>query len=206
MSFMPGTEIEPHVGLTPERHMGGGDDHAARVELPRHDAHEAGKRGGVESHRRLVQQPQHARHQHEAGQRQPPLLPGGEQARGIGGKPRQVEGLQRLLHVAAAQEVAPEGQVLVNAQGRLHRLLMRDVMRLLADREVLRTAGELMSPAVASFSPATSLRRDDLPEPFGPVSCISCPGRSASERPRNTIRPPRSQVSSFAFSSMTLVA
>ena len=57
-----GPEVEAKVRLAAQWHMGGGDDHAAAIKLCRHHLHQAFERCSIESNRRLVEEPEHARH------------------------------------------------------------------------------------------------------------------------------------------------
>ena len=58
----------------------------------------------------------------------------------------QADGLERRLHRLAAQEARPEREVFAHAQRRLYRILVAEIVRLLADRAV---AAALQNEAVA---------------------------------------------------------
>ena len=73
-------QIDGGNGAT-QAHMGGGNDNAAPAEMRRHDARQLLLRGGIKSDGRFVEQPQHARHQHQPRQCQAALLPRRQQSR-----------------------------------------------------------------------------------------------------------------------------
>ena len=130
-------------------------------------------RGGVERRRRLVEQPQRPMGDEEAGERDAPLLPGRERARGkvdhmgeADPGERRAAGFARRI---AAERARPEGEVLAGGQRPFQRVGVAEIMRLLADRALgiaalegeaarLRTAESRKAPAEGSTFPRRSAR------------------------------------------------
>ena len=90
----------------------------------------------IERRRRLVEQPDRPRHRDQPGDRQPPPLSGRQiSGRQVGerrqGRPRPAPARRRCR---AAEKLGPELQVFADRQRRLQRVLVAEVVRLLADR------------------------------------------------------------------------
>ena len=116
--------------------MRGRHDDPAILQMRRHQRGELPLRGGVQPRRRLVEQPDRAVADQHPGDRRAPPLSGREVAERQVADVAQPHHLQRLgdLEVRLAEEVAPEGEVLRDAQRRLHRVLVTEVMRRAAGR------------------------------------------------------------------------
>ncbi len=88
-------------------------------------------RGGVEGRGRLVEEPEGAMGNEQAGERDPVALAGGEvahrQFRGMD----QSHGLQRVTRrqIRVAQKIARESQILLGRQRRFQRIAVSDVMQ-----------------------------------------------------------------------------
>ena len=83
---------------------------------------------------------------------------------------------------------------------RLQRVLVAEVVRLLADGQLRITALEL-EPAVAGrTSPATRRSSEDLPTPLGPVTASASPAPQCKAQIAEDRRPPLTQARSDAAS------
>ena len=101
-------------------------------------AAEGGLRGGVERGRRLVEEPERAIGDEEAGKRDAPLLPGRERAHRkvdhMGEAEARERRAARLARRFAAKRACPEGEVLVRGQRAFQRIRVAEIMRLFANR------------------------------------------------------------------------
>src|SRR5947208_11223276 len=61
-----------------------------------------------------------------------------------------------------------------------------------------------MRPEVGARSPATQLKKVDLPAPFGPISPTISPAATSSVAPVSAMKLPKLRVTSRALSSMAL--
>ena len=99
-------------------------------------------RGGVEGGGRLVEQPQRPMGHEKPCERDAPLLPGRERARGKIDHMREADpGERRTAGLAAriaAERARPEGEVLARGQRPFQRVGVAEVMRLLADAALCR--------------------------------------------------------------------
>ena len=135
----------------------------------------------VERDRRLVEQPDRARREKQAGEREPPLLPGREIGRpadrAARPRPNAASASSRSI-AAAAEKSAQKASVLATRQRRLQALSMADIVALLAD--------------AGSASPPSSANRAGGERQAGRRSCAagwSCrrrsgPSAAAPRRPR----------------------
>src|SRR5262245_48145095 len=114
------------------------DGEPAARKMAAQELHQPFERGLIEAERRLVQQPEQARHEGKPRQGQPALLPRGEESNRISAEVGEIEGGKSSTKVAATQEVAPEFKILGHRQRRFDSLLVSRIMGLLANGEVRR--------------------------------------------------------------------
>ena len=120
--------------------MRGGDNNSATCEMVAHDFREAGLRWRIERGRRLVEQPDRARHRDNAGDGQSAALPRGKKSRRQIRELREIQKLKCLTAVAARpKKPRPELEVLSHGKRRLHCILVTEIVGLLTDRCVGRS-------------------------------------------------------------------
>src|SRR5262249_22399711 len=92
---------------------------------------------GIERRGWLVKQPDGSRYREQTGDRQSPSLTGGQIGGRQIGKLGKVDCLQgRFDCTAIAEKSAPELQILANCKRGLHRVLVAEIVCLLANRNV----------------------------------------------------------------------
>ena len=108
--------IEPNLarGGKPERAMGCGQDEAAVGEMRPHELGQALLRDGIQRAQRLIEQPDRARDDEEAGDREAAALPRREIGGGEVGERFEPDPRQRLADSggSGAEKVGPELQIL----------------------------------------------------------------------------------------------
>jgi hypothetical protein len=154
--------------VQPDIDVGGGDHQVAAGKVGRHQGGEAGLRGAVEADGRLVEQPQGPLHERQPRQRQPPLLPGRQQSRLQPRDRRQVERGKPGRHIAVAQKVAPEAEVLARRQRRLEGVLVGDEVALLGKPRLGRSALQRQAPGRRLDEPGDHAEQTRLAAAVGP--------------------------------------
>ena len=138
-------------------------------------------RGGVERGGRLVEEPEGAARDEQAGERQPPALAGREIGDGRSRRVREPDRLERLAgrRGRVAEKVAGEGEVLGRRQRRSSG--RRDGRRDGAPRRACRSPmpSARTVPRPARSRPARIASRLDLPAPLRPVTTSASPLRRA---------------------------
>ena len=116
--------------LQAERLVRRGDGDAAGPPMVGDELGEARLRGAVQRRCRLVEDPDRACRDEETGKARPPLLAGREIGKGQMRDARQADGLQRRRDArpAAAEKAGPEGEVVADSDGRLHRVPVADIV------------------------------------------------------------------------------
>ena len=189
-SFAPSNPIGPCV--------------AARIMPPparwlRMSTREHRLRRRIERRGRLVQQPERAIHRDQPRDRQPPPLAGGKIGGGKVAMPPSPTPSSAGDRGVAAEIARPE-RSFRDGERQLERVLVAQIVRLLAEGGVAVAAFKSSRPAASRTRPATSRSSEDLPAPFGPLTSRASPAPTAKLRPENTCRPPRTQARSEASS------
>ena len=125
-------EVEIFVGVQSKRNMGCGNNEPAFPEMPVHEGDEQFLGGFIQSHAGFIEQPDGAGDKRQSCECQAAFLAGGEQCHGIIREGRQIDGLQGAHEIAAAEEVAPENQILGDGEGGFAGIAVGDVVGLLA--------------------------------------------------------------------------
>jgi hypothetical protein len=149
--------------------MGGDDQQPAAHKMGPHQGREAGLRGAVQPDGRLVEQPQGPRHQRQPRQRQPPLLPRRQQSRLQPRDRGQFERGEPRRHIAAAQKIPPEPEVLSRRQRRLQGVLVADEVALLGKACLGRPALQPQPPGRRLDEPRDHPEQAGLAAAIGPA-------------------------------------
>jgi hypothetical protein len=99
--------------------------------MRRHQGGETFARCGIETDRRLIEQPERAGDEGKARQSEPPALTGGEHRRLKIGDGLEAEAREGAVKIAAFEEVAPEAQILGDRQMELQGIAIADEMAVL---------------------------------------------------------------------------
>lgn len=124
-----------------------GHDDTAAAEVVPHQLAEALLAGRIERRGGLVKQPYRARRGDQAGDGEPPPLPGRQISGRQFGQAIEADGFERRCcrRSTTAQKCIPEFEVLPDRKGRLERIAMAKVVRLLGETGVGRPAGQLQA-------------------------------------------------------------
>jgi hypothetical protein len=131
--------------------MGCGDNEPAFPEMAVHEGGEQFLGGVIQPYAGLIEQPDWTGDKRQSCKCQAAPLAGGEKCRGIVCKWREIDSLQGAHEIAAAEEVAPENQILRDSESGFAGITVGYVMCLLARSEIWRAAFE-RNFAVAGFA------------------------------------------------------
>jgi hypothetical protein len=150
--------------------MGGSYENTAAAAVCRHQPGKALRRSVVQPRRRFVQQPERAVRNQEPGDRGAPPLAGrqiAERQMPDAGKPDDLQGLLGGQFRLAA-EIAPEAQILRDAECRLHRVLMAEIVAGGGNgRECLAAAFEGDAPACRRQKTRDNAKQRRFSRPIG---------------------------------------